>query len=144
MLLLFVYNYKYWFVHPFSLYQVFSWIFLLFSICLLAAGVIQLKTSGKSQPARDEKALFDFEKTSVLVDQGIFRYIRHPLYSSLLFLNWGIFLKHPAIILLFVSILSSTFLFVTALSDEKECIDYFGNAYSQYMKRTKRFIPFLF
>lgn len=35
------------------------------------------------------------------------------------------------------------FLYLTALFDEKECVKYFGNRYREYMKRTKRFIPFI-
>lgn len=31
--------------------------------------------------------LFAFEKTSTLVYSGIFKYIRHPLYSPLIFLT---------------------------------------------------------
>jgi protein-S-isoprenylcysteine O-methyltransferase Ste14 len=36
------------------------------------------------------------EKTTILVTTGAYRYIRHPLYSSLLFLAWGIFFKAPS------------------------------------------------
>jgi len=102
-----------------------------------------LKKAGKPVKTRDEETLFEFEKTSKLVDTGIFKYIRHPLYSSLIFLTWGIFLKNPTGELFIVSVLSTVFLYSTALSDEKECIEYFGKQYSKYMKRTKRFIPFL-
>jgi protein-S-isoprenylcysteine O-methyltransferase Ste14 len=45
---------------------------------------------------------------------------------------------------LLVSLVSTVFLYLTALFDEKECIDYFGTAYREYMKRSKMFIPFLF
>ncbi|MBN1388862.1 MAG: isoprenylcysteine carboxylmethyltransferase family protein [Bacteroidales bacterium] len=143
ILWLFAANYRYWFVEPFSVRQIFSWIFLVISACVVIMGVVQMKRKGR--PGRDsrQKTLYRFEKTSHLVDTGIFRYIRHPLYSSLLFLTWGIFLKHITVTLLIISILSSLFLFITALIDEKECIDYFGDEYRQYMKRTRRFIPFL-
>ncbi len=143
ILWLFVSNYLFWFDDPFSIRQIFSWIFLFYAVYLVIAGVVLLKRKGKPIKIREEKELFQFEKTSELIDQGIFRYIRHPLYSSLLFLTWGIFLKNTTTSLLFVAVLSSLFLYLTAIFDERECVRYFGNPYREYMKRTKRFVPFL-
>jgi protein-S-isoprenylcysteine O-methyltransferase Ste14 len=103
-----------------------------------------LRKAGKPSKSRDEETLFEFEKTSQLVGTGIFKYIRHPLYSSLLFLTWGILLKNPDRWLIGVAALSSAFLFLTAVFDEKECIAYFGEKYKLYMKTTKRFISYIF
>ncbi|MCB0639359.1 MAG: hypothetical protein KDC54_22190, partial [Lewinella sp.] len=76
-------------------------------------------------------------------EEGLFRYIRHPMYASLLLLSWGILLKHPTLDGLVVSIASTIFLYLTAIHDERECIAYFGAPYEAYMRRTRRFIPFL-
>jgi protein-S-isoprenylcysteine O-methyltransferase Ste14 len=140
---LFIANYKYWFLNPLSIQQIFSWIFLFWSAYAVIAGVLLLKKSGKPIHDRADGKLFRFEKTSEVVDHGIFRYIRHPLYSSLLFLTWGIFLKNPTGILFLIAVSATVFLFLTAISDEKECLEYFGKSYSEYKKRSKRFIPFI-
>ena len=140
---LLVSDYKFWFDDPFSLNQILSWILLFVSIYLVVAGVIRLKKAGRQDVGRDEKTLFPFEKTSAMVDTGIFKYIRHPLYSSLIFLTWGIFLKNINGQLFLVAMGSTVFLYATAVFDEKECIQFFGNQYREYMKRSKRFIPFL-
>ncbi|MDX2444152.1 MAG: methyltransferase [Bacteroidales bacterium] len=140
---LFVANYKFWFVNPFTTTQIISWIFLLFSAYLVLTGVILMKKKGKPGMSRDEKTLYSFEKTSELLDTGIFKYIRHPLYSSLLFLTWGIFLKNPTIQLLLISLISTTVLYLTAIIEEKECVKHFGTKYVEYMKRSKKFIPFI-
>ena len=50
-----------------------------------------MKRIGKPDKKRNTKNLYQFEQTTELVDKGIFKYIRHPLYSSLIFLTWGIF-----------------------------------------------------
>ncbi len=144
ILYLFASNYRFWFDDPLSTSQIFSWILLIYSIFPVVAGSVQLKKAGKPDKSRDENALYGFEKTSELVDTGIYKYIRHPLYSSLLFLSWGIFLKNVTAVLFVVTLLSSIFLFLTAWFDEKECIQYFGKKYVVYMKRTKMFIPYLF
>jgi protein-S-isoprenylcysteine O-methyltransferase Ste14 len=140
---LFVNNYKFWFDHPLSTKQIFSWVLLLYSIYLVIYGARMIKKIGRPEKGRGEKELFEFEKTTELVDQGIFKYIRHPLYSSLLFLTWGIFLKNTSYSLFAVSLISTVFLYLTAILDEKECINFFGDKYREYMKRSKRFIPFI-
>lgn len=140
---LFASNFRFWFDEPFSVKQIFSWILLIYSIYPVVAGSIQLKKAGKPNKIRDEKTLYPFEKTSELVDTGIFKYIRHPLYSSLIFLTWGIFLKNTTGLLFLVALLSTVFLYVTAFLDEKECIQFFGDNYRKYMNRSKRFIPFI-
>jgi protein-S-isoprenylcysteine O-methyltransferase Ste14 len=136
-------NYTSWFDDPFSARQIFSWIFLFLSLYLVIAGVLLLRKSGKPLPDRNDRMLYQFEKTSELVEHGIFRYIRHPLYSSLIFLTWGILLKNINVQLLIVALISTLFLYITAIFDEKECIGYFGEKYKAYMKRSKRFIPFI-
>lgn len=136
-------NFRFWFDEPFSVKQIISWILLIYSIYPVVADSIQLKKAGKPNKIRDEKTLYQFEKTSELVDTGIFKYIRHPLYSSLIFLTWGIFLKNTTGLLFLVALLSTVFLYFTALFDEKECIQYFGKKYNEYMTRSKMFIPFL-
>jgi protein-S-isoprenylcysteine O-methyltransferase Ste14 len=136
-------NYQYWFHDPFSIKQIFSWLFLFISGYLVISGVILIKKIGKPVKNRDDKTLYQFEKTSELIDKGIFKYIRHPLYSSLLFLTWGIFLKNTAYLLLFAALLSTVFLYLTAIFEEKECMKFFGGKYYEYMKRSKKFIPFI-
>jgi len=140
---LFVANYKFWFVEPFSVHQVISWFLLVIAAYMVLAGVVLLRKARKPGVVRVDEKLFKFEKTTELVTTGIFKYIRHPLYSSLLFLTWGIYLKHPTVIMAFVALLSSGLLWFTAVGDEKECTAYFGDSYSDYMKGTKRFIPFV-
>ncbi|HGY56348.1 MAG TPA: isoprenylcysteine carboxylmethyltransferase family protein [Caldithrix abyssi] len=136
-------NYNYWFQHPFSVHQIFAWFFLLISIYLVIAGLILIKKIGKPTRDRNEKTLYQFEQTTELIKTGIYKYIRHPLYSSLLFLTWGIYLKNPASDLFFISLLSTVFLYLTAKFDEVECIKFFGNKYIEYMKTSKRFIPYI-
>lgn len=137
-------NFRVWFVNPFRIFQIGSWLFLFVGLYLVISGAILLKKKGKPNKDRAENNLYNFEKTSSLVKTGIYKYIRHPLYASLIFLTWGIFLKNVKPELFVVAVISNVCLYFTALYDEKECIRYFGDAYTEYMKTTRRFIPFLF
>ena len=137
-------NYSFWFTDPFSLKQIVSWLMLIYSIYPLISGIVLLKKAGKSDNWRKEEELFDFEKTTELIETGIFKYIRRPLYSSLLFLSWGTYFKNTDMNLFIVAVASSVFLYLTARMDEKECKVYFGEKYNDYIIRSKMFIPFLF
>lgn len=144
MLWLVLSNYSFWFKDPFSPAQIFSWCLLFLSIYPAITGIVMLIKHGKVSKTRNDKNLYGFESSTELVDTGIYKYIRHPLYLSLMILTWGIFLKNPTMFLLVISVLACVFLFLTAKSDEKECIAYFGDKYREYKKRSKMFIPFLF
>jgi protein-S-isoprenylcysteine O-methyltransferase Ste14 len=137
-------NLDLWFVDPFSWNQLIAWFLLLISIYLVYQGLRLLKEKGQPEGQRADRALFDFEKTTRLVTTGIYRFIRHPLYSSLLFLAWGAFFKDLSLFSGTLVVLATIFLVLTARADEAECIRYFGSEYLEYRKHTKLFIPFLF
>ena len=99
--------------------------------------------AGKRDAARADAALFNLEKTTQLIQTGIYRHIRHPLYSSLLFVTWGVFLKSLSLTGACLSLVVSVFLAVTAKSEEMENIAFFGTAYKEYIKKSKMFIPFV-
>lgn len=145
ILVLVLLNAPAWFRDPFAMHQLVSWLLLMISIFLVVEGAYRLHRTGKagSRGAGNTPDL-EFEKTTVLVTGGIFRYIRHPLYSSLLFLAWGAFLKAPSLIGAILAGAATLFLLATAKIEEAENIRYFGAAYRRYMKRTRLFIPFLF
>ncbi len=133
-----------WFDEPFAWHQVISWILLIVSFVPLIYGIHFLHSQGK--PARErvgDSALMGFEKTTALVTSGIFEYIRHPLYSSLLLLVWGVFFKDPSWAGAVLLAAATLFLVATARADEAECIRFFGPDYREYMQHTKMFIPFV-
>jgi protein-S-isoprenylcysteine O-methyltransferase Ste14 len=133
---LFLVNVRHWFVHPFAWYQIISWILLIASLLLLISGFYTLKRAGKPTDL--------LEATTQLVKNGIYHWIRHPLYASLLFLGWGIFFKSPGVLDFCLATITTAFLYATALADEAECLIKFGDQYVIYMRTTKKFILFLF
>jgi len=145
ILVLFLLNVDVWFVNPFAWYQLIAWTLLFASLVPLISGVRALRDRGKPDGGRrKDPSLLAFENTSQLVTTGVYGYIRHPLYSSLLLLTWGIFFKSPGWLGLSLSIGTTLLLLATARADEAECIRFFGEPYRDYMGRSKRFIPFLF
>lgn len=142
---LFLLNVDFWFIEPFAWNQLLAWTLLFLSLVPLGYGVHFLRTRGRPTRQRaSDPALLGFEKTTQLVTSGIYKYIRHPLYCSLLLLAWGIFFKHPDVTAFTLSVISSVFLFFTAKMDEQECLEFFGDEYQEYMRHSKMFIPFIF
>ncbi len=144
LLVMFLLNLDGWFRNPWAWYQLISWALLVISLVLVVLGLKLLREVGQQDLARNEPSLHGFERTSHLVTVGLYRYIRHPLYSSLLFLAWGMFFKSPSWLDIGLTLLGTIFLIVTARIEEGEDINYFGAAYVEYMQNTRMFIPFVF
>ena len=144
ILVLVLLNIELWFHEPFGLNQLISWFLLAVSLFLASQGFLLLRTVGKPNSKRDDSSLVGIEKTTELVTKGAYRYIRHPLYSSLLFGAWGVFFKCPSWPGLVLVAIAIFFLIMTAKVEEAENIRFFGAQYQSYMKQTKMFVPFLF
>jgi len=145
ILALILVNLEHWFRDPFSLHQVLSWIFLIASATLVVHAVHLLRIVGRPDAKRsDDAATIGLEKTTQLVSVGAYKYIRHPMYSSLLFLAWGVFFKNLSWWSAILALAATVFLVATAKVEEAEDTRFFGTAYQTYIKQTKMFIPLLF
>jgi protein-S-isoprenylcysteine O-methyltransferase Ste14 len=133
--LLVLLNIRVWFHDPFSLNQIVSWILLILSAYFALAGFFLLKNRGR--PSRD------FENTTILVKSGVYSLIRHPLYLSLFLLGTGVMIKDPTMPAIILGVINLVSVYFTALAEEKEMIEKFGEPYKGYMKETKMFIPFI-
>jgi protein-S-isoprenylcysteine O-methyltransferase Ste14 len=137
-------NYPFWFLDVFAPRQIISWMLLSVSILFVVQGLYMLRTVGGSQARAKAPENFAFENTTSLVTGGIYRYIRHPMYSSLLLLTWGAFFKHLSLPGLVAALLTTIFVVVAGFIEEKENLAFFGPAYREYQKATKMFLPFTF
>ncbi|MGR8932569.1 MAG: methyltransferase family protein [Gammaproteobacteria bacterium] len=145
ILILILLNLENWFNgDPQSSLQMISKLCLGLSIYFVIDGIRLLHFVGKSNGIRDDDSLIGLEKTTVLVTSGLYKYILHPMYSSLLFLAWGTFCKSPSWLGGGLVIIATLLLNATAIAEETENVRYFGDAYMEYMKRAKRFIPFVY
>jgi len=133
--ILFLMNVRMWFLEPFTLLHILSWLFLILSAYVVIAGFLLLKSKGRPSA--------NFENTSLLVRSGIYGYIRHPLYLSLFLLGSGIMFKDPKPVQLCLGFINLLSIWVTAKIEESEMISKFGDQYRDYMKDTKMFIPYI-
>ncbi|MDF1876277.1 isoprenylcysteine carboxylmethyltransferase family protein [Sulfurimonas sp. SAG-AH-194-L11] len=85
----------------------------------------------------------DIKESASLVTTGIYSYIRHPMYSAVLMVMLGVTLLYPQTFIL-VSYALLLIILVIKLSYEESLWKEQGSEYLEYMKTTKRLVPFIF
>lgn len=134
-----------WFRDPFSARQLLSWSLGAASLGLAIESFRLLRLIGRPERTAQRASNLAFENTTTLVTVGAYRWIRHPMYTSLLALVWCAYLKDPlGTGSIALSIAASGFLIAAAIAEEKENLASFGAPYAAYMHSTRRFIPALF
>lgn len=122
-----------WFVDAARPGQLASWFLLAVSVGLAAVAGRQLRAGGGSETG--------IEPTTILVTEGIYRHLRHPLYLSLLLLVAGAWLKAVSWPSTAAAVTTALAIWQTARVEEKELESQFGEAYRAYKARTRGFLP---
>jgi protein-S-isoprenylcysteine O-methyltransferase Ste14 len=78
-----------------------------------------------------------------LVTTGIYRYLRHPQYTGIFLFTFGWILHFPSLLIIILwPLLIAAYVWLS-FREEKQIHAEFGNAYEEYCRKTKRFIPFV-
>lgn len=80
-------------------------------------------------------------KEHKLVTHGIYRWVRHPLYTvgSSLYISFGLMSDNWFII--FMGVVAFIVMAIRTPKEEANLIEKFGDEYREYMMRTGRFLP---
>jgi protein-S-isoprenylcysteine O-methyltransferase Ste14 len=130
-----------WFRDPFSWHQIISWTVLVGSASLAVWGFAELKRAGRPLTRPQRRGAFAFEETTRLVESGPYRFIRHPMYASLLLFVWGAAFKTLSFFGIVFTLAASFLIYATAYFEEFENLERFGQAYDRYTQRTRMFLP---
>jgi protein-S-isoprenylcysteine O-methyltransferase Ste14 len=80
-----------------------------------------------------------------IVEHGAYRYLRHPSYTGGFLISAGIGLAFTNWVSVGVFALGSVVGYVFRVrAEERAMLETLGEPYRAYMKRTKRFVPFVF
>jgi protein-S-isoprenylcysteine O-methyltransferase Ste14 len=79
------------------------------------------------------------ETPGQLVVTGLYRYVRHPLYTAGLVFLWLTPLMTTTLLALYLSL--SVYLFVGSVFEERRLVREFGAAYQVYQRRVPRLVP---
>lgn len=81
------------------------------------------------------------DKIDKLIVNGVYKKVRHPIYSADIILGWSIFFFYPDVrFLLGAHLLMFVLLFWMRL-EERALIEKFGNQYLEYMKQVPKIFP---
>jgi protein-S-isoprenylcysteine O-methyltransferase Ste14 len=75
-----------------------------------------------------------------LVETGLYRYIRHPLYTGVLLAGFGTAIAHGHVLMLGLALVLTGFFTIKARYEESLLRRAYPQ-YAAYMKRTGRFLP---
>lgn len=78
-----------------------------------------------------------------VVKTGVYKYIRHPQYTGFMLLTVGMIFEWATLPMLIMWPFIALMYYRLAKREEKDMIKEFGEEYIMYMKKTKRFIPFV-
>ena len=87
------------------------------------------------------RQLFSGESAPALVVDGLYRWIRHPLYFFGLLLLWLTPRLTQNMLAAYVAF--TAYLVIGALFEERKLLREFGPAYADYRSRTPMFVPFV-
>ena len=80
-----------------------------------------------------------------LVTEGIFKKIRHPHYTSLIVIGFGLSFFFYSIVCLFLAFIAVFIMIISILDEEKRLLRKYGKDYKDFMKKTPyRIIPYIF
>ncbi len=89
---------------------------------------------------------FDFNKNQEKTEfknDGLLKYMRHPIYFGILLFFWGIFVADASTRSLTSAVAVTIYLFVGIYFEEKKLIEVFGEKYKRYQQDVPMLIPFL-
>lgn len=87
------------------------------------------------KPQADEK--------TILLTEGPYRYIRHPMYAGILLITLALSFGSPTLLRTIVSIVLTCILLLKIEIEEVILTQYFVT-YTEYIKKTKKIIPFIY
>jgi len=84
---------------------------------------------------------FDENTRGVFIRRGLYKYVRHPLYT----LSLAILILWPVMTFWFISviILCALYFWIGSILEERKLVERFGDAYREYQKQVPRIIPSL-
>ncbi len=78
-----------------------------------------------------------------LVTHGPYRWLRHPIYASIIYFSWTSLISFPNLWAVGAIVLITAGLLLRMILEEKSLMENYEE-YSAYTKQAKRLIPFIF
>ena len=119
-----------------------SWAFGAGVVCLAAS--LWLFHRSHADLGTNWSVTLEVREEHRLVDSGVYRLVRHPMYTALFLYSFGELLLFPNWIAGPACLVAFTPMFLLRLRPEEQMmVDRFGERYEAYRRRTRRLIPYV-
>ncbi len=87
-------------------------------------------------------ATVNFAKTpmDIPVTKGIYHYSRHPMYLASLLIYLSVGIASASWLFLLVFVVQSVSIVISAVEEERYCLEKYGEAYREYIDKTPRWL----
>ena len=118
-------------------------------ISLIVGGLLRMKARLQLKKKAGFESLVGTSRLKVLkehhlVKDGLYKYVRHPLYLGEILRNLGVVVIFSSFYGTLIVLLGSFFLLFRIEIEEKMLIGVFGEEYEEYKRKTKRLIPYIY
>lgn len=114
---------------------------LIFTFCFVGSGYFGLSGIYEFKKAKTTVNPVDVKKASTVVDSGVYRVSRNPMYLALLFLVFGLGYLQENVLCLSVSIIFVLYMNrFQILPEEKHLQEKFSQSYINYKNRVRRWL----
>lgn len=125
-----------------------SWLLILSLIMLIFGGIMRIQSRRSLLKAGFTNLMatgrLQIVENHQLVTNGVYKHIRHPLYTGELIRNFGFVLIFSSLYGVLFMIVGAVFLLIRIEKEEKMMVEAFGSIYERYQITTKKLIPFLY
>jgi len=116
---------------------------------LVAGGYVRMKARLQLKEKAGFKTLAETTRLQTmeghrLVKDGLYKYIRHPLYLGETIRNFGFVITFSSIYGILLIAVATIFIAFRIRMEERMLIQAFGDEYREYQKTTKRIIPYVY
>lgn len=123
--------------------SIYYWTVITGTVLLFLGGI--LLVNSRIQLGKYGGSRIVIEENHQLITNGVYRFIRHPIYLGFLFMFFGYSLALGSLFMTFVICFVFLLIFKNRIDiEERLLLSEFGEEYADYMRRTKRLFPFLY
>jgi protein-S-isoprenylcysteine O-methyltransferase Ste14 len=85
----------------------------------------------------------DEEHDNSLQTRGLYQRVRHPIYTAMMTISFGLFLLMPSALSFSIALFSVVGLHIEAIMEERYLTRVHGNKYREYLGTTGRWLPWI-
>lgn len=109
--------------------KIIGYVLFIPSAIFIFGSLYQLKKQGKADSLRPGG-------TNFLVDRGVFGIVRHPMWVGFSLWSFALILCFQSLVSIVMSIVIIILFRISSIREDEEGIEFFGDAYREYMKKT--------